>query len=275
MNTVALRTEALPSQADVMVQAKAENFTVANAILGPARRHLMAIYGFARLVDDIGDEVSGDRLEMLDAVEGELHGIYRGERPRHRVMVTLADTIRACHLPVGPFVRLIDANRRDQVCTRYETFDQLLAYCQLSAAPVGELVLHVFEAATSERIALSDRICAGLQVVEHVQDISEDYARGRVYMPREDMIRFGCEEADLSAPLQSAAGRALIAFESRRARALLSGGAPLAKTLALRQRVAVAGFVAGGRAALDALEHGEARPRLRFAMQFARAVSGR
>ena len=85
----------------------------------------------------------------------------------------------ACRLPPGPFERLIEANRLDQVVTRYETFAQLLGYCQLSAAPVGELVLHVFGAATPERIALSDRICAGLQIIEHLQDIAEDHARGR------------------------------------------------------------------------------------------------
>ena len=113
-------------------------------------------------------------------------------------MVELQRTVLACGLPSGPFERLIEANRVDQVQTRYETFAQLLGYCQLSAAPVGELVLHVFGAATPERIALSDRVCAGLQVVEHLQDIAEDYARGRIYMPQEDLVRFGCDDMDLA-----------------------------------------------------------------------------
>src|SRR6202000_1824167 len=122
-------------------------------------------------------------------------------------------TVRACELPSGPVERLIEANRLDQVKTRYETFDQLLAYCQLSAAPVGELVLGIFGAATPERVALSDRVCAGVQLVEHLQDIAEDRGRDRVYLPREDLIRFGCNDGDLSAePTDSL--RALIAFEA-------------------------------------------------------------
>src|SRR5205085_8462418 len=108
-------------------------------------------------------------------------------------------TVGECRLPEDPFRRLIAANLRDQVQTRYETFEDLLTYCQLSAAPVGELVLHVFGAATSQRVALSDRVCAGLQVIEHLQDVGEDAARGRVYLPRQDMLRTGCEEGDLIA----------------------------------------------------------------------------
>jgi squalene synthase HpnC len=238
-----------------MAQADHENFTVASVVLGRRRRlHLLAIYGFARLVDDVGDEAAGDRGALLDAVEEQLDQIYAGERPEHPVMQTLAGSVRECALPAGPFRRLIEANRQDQVVTRYETFDQLLAYCRLSAAPVGELVLHVFGAASPARIALSDSICAGLQIIEHLQDIGEDYRRGRVYMPREDMLRCGCDDEALTSPAH-ASSRALITFEAGRARSLLAAGAPLARTLPPRPRIAVAGFVAGGRAALDALEH--------------------
>jgi phytoene/squalene synthetase len=187
-------------------------------------------------------------------------------------MLELAATVRECALPVGPFERLIEANRVDQVVTRYETFDQLLAYCQLSAAPVGELVLGVFGLATPERIALSDRICAGLQVVEHLQDIAEDHRRGRIYMPREDLVRCGCHDEDLSAD-SPASLRALIAFEARRSRSLLASGAPLARTLPWAPRIAVAGFIAGGRRALDSLEHGQRR--LALARQLPKAVAGR
>ncbi len=115
--------------------------------------------------------------------------------------------------------------------TRYETFDELLDYCRLSANPVGELVLGVFGAATPDRVDLSDRICTALQIVEHLQDITEDYARGRVYVPREDLVRFGCDDRDLTGE-PTAARRALISFEAARARSLLSAGAPLARTLA-------------------------------------------
>ncbi len=281
MTTVAPHADGLPSQADVMIQAGRENFPVASAVLGRRKRHLMAIYGFARLVDDVGDEVATCRGELLDLLEAELDCIYAGAQPSHPVMLRLADTIRACALPPDPFRRLIQANRRDQVMTRYETFEELLGYCHLSAAPVGELVLHVFGAATRERVALSDRICAALQIIEHLQDIGEDYARGRIYIPSEDLVRFGCSETELSAPLCGPAGRALVAFEAGRARSLLADGAPLARTLPAPQRIAVGGFVAGGRTALLDLNRGKTRDRssfsrrLAFASALPRAVMGR
>ncbi|MFZ0090415.1 MAG: squalene synthase HpnC [Solirubrobacteraceae bacterium] len=283
MTTVVRPTVAdLPDRDGVMEQSQHENFTVAGVVLGrERRRHLLAIYGYARLVDDVGDEAVGDRMALLDVVETEIDRIYSGEPPRHPVMAALAETVRACRLPQAPFRRLVEANRSDQELKRYETFDQLLAYCQLSAAPVGELVLGVFGAATPARIALSDRICAGLQIVEHLQDVAEDHARGRVYLPREDLVRFACDDADLASdPVASC--RALIAFEAERAGALLSSGAPLARTLPARPRMAVAGFVAGGRRALDDLlepalstQHRRAARRRRFAARFARAAMGR
>ena len=230
----------LPSRGAVMTQARDENFPVALWLLGPrTRRHLLAIYGFARLVDDVGDEVVGDRAALLDRIEREL------DAPEHPVMRELARTVRERALPREPFLRLIEANRRDQVVTRYDSFDELLDYCQLSAAPVGELVLHVFGAATPERIVLSDRICAALQVIEHLQDVDEDRARGRVYIGAFD-----------------AAGHT---------RALLEEGAPLVRTLRGRARLAVAGFLAGGRVALGTLE-GRRRG---FAAAYTLAVIGR
>ena len=264
MTTAAPPTAAdLPDRGGVMAQAGAENFTVASALVGhQTQRHLRAIYGFARLVDDVGDEAPGNRLALLEVVSDEIARVYDGV-PNHPVMVELQRTVVACRLPPGPFERLIEANRVDQVQTRYETFEQLLGYCQLSAAPVGELVLHVFGAATPERIALSDQVCAGLQVVEHLQDISEDYTRGRIYMPQEDLNRFGCEDVDL-ATAATAPRRALIAFEADRTRRLLAAGAPLARSLAPRARLAVAGFVAGGQSALDVLQGGRRSRRLPY-----------
>ncbi|HWE09100.1 MAG TPA: squalene synthase HpnC [Solirubrobacteraceae bacterium] len=270
----------LPSQEAVMAKAAQENFTVASAVLGRRRRlQLMAIYGFARLVDDVGDEAAGDRGVLLDRIEADLDRIYAGTSPQHAVMRTLAEAVWACPLPDTPFRRLIAANRHDQAVTHYETFAQLLDYCQLSAAPVGELVLHVFGVATNERVRLSDRICAGLQVTEHLQDVAEDHARGRVYLPQADLARFGCTEDDIAASRPSASFRSLIAFEAQRARTLLREGAPLARTLPLRPRLAVAGFVAGGRRALDAVGglgagHPE-RSRWAFAVGFATAAVGR
>ncbi len=157
-------------------------------------------------------------------------------------------------LPRGPFDRLIEANRRDQEIADYETFDELVAYCDLSANPVGELVLHVFGAATPDRIALSDRICTALQLAEHWQDVAEDRAAGRIYLPAEDLERFGVVAADLDARSTGPKVRELIAFEVARARALLDEGAPLVGRLGGRARIAVAGYVGGGRAALDAID---------------------
>jgi squalene synthase HpnC len=273
MTAVALGHDALPSQAEVMAQAGKENFPVASLVLGRRRRHLMAIYGFARLVDDIGDEITADRTQALNSLEAELDTIYGGGRPTHPVMVTLSDTIKACNLPKAPFTRLIEANRQDQTVTRYDTYEQLLDYCRLSAAPVGELVLHVFGTATPERIALSDQVCNALQIVEHLQDLSEDYARGRVYMPREDLERYQCHEAQLADPAAHPQTKALIQFEAQRARGLLQQGAPLTKTLSGTPRLAVGGFIAGGRNALDKLE---ARAnRLSFPTHLVRALFGR
>jgi squalene synthase HpnC len=153
-----------------------------------------------------------------------------------------------------PFRRLIEANRRDQVVDRYETYEDLLGYCELSANPVGELVLRVFGSATAERLALSDRVCSALQLTEHWQDVREDYSKGRIYLPLEDLRRFDVAEADLGATDASPALRSLIEFEVRRARELLDEGAPLVGMLSGRPRLAVAAFVAGGRSALAAIE---------------------
>ncbi len=245
---------AVPSADDVLSQAPSENFPVASRLLPAAeRRHLMAIYGFARLTDDIGDEAGGDRLALLDWLDGELDRAAVGTAT-HPVLRQLTPTIQELGLPLEPFRDLIEANRRDQVVHRYETFDELVGYCMLSAAPVGRLVLLVFGRATPERIALSDDVCIGLQLVEHLQDISEDAAADRIYVPREDLDRAGCGEADLRGTHANQAVRDVVAIEVGRARARLAAGAPLARALPLRPRFAVAGFAAGGLAALDAID---------------------
>ena len=245
----------VPTNQAVMTQAREENFPVAIGLIGRRRKQaLLAIYGVARLIDDLGDEAPGDRDALLDWVDAELDRVYAGATPEHPAMRALAPVLSEFDLPETAFRRLVEANRRDQVLTRYETFGELLAYCQLSAAPVGELVLHVFGAVSADRIALSDDVCAGLQVTEHIQDVQEDYARGRVYMPREDLARFACTESDLATSEVTPEKRQLIEFEVRRARTLLEDGAPLAKLLAPRPRAAIAAFVAGGRSTLDAIE---------------------
>jgi squalene synthase HpnC len=253
-----------------MAQAGDENFPVAPFVLPrPVRRHLLAIYGFARLADDIGDEASGDRMALLAWLDTEIDRLYSGA-PEHPVMRRLAPTVRELELSPEPFRQLVEANRRDQLVHRYDTFGALLEYCALSANPVGRLVLEVLGVATAERRQWSDSVCAGLQVAEHLQDVSEDLDRGRVYLPQEDLARFGCSEQDLRSAPFGPATSALLEYEVERARSLLDDGSSLVGSLRGRVRLGVAAFVAGGHAALDGVERGlrgpvgaPARPRRR------------
>jgi squalene synthase HpnC len=245
----------LPRTAAVLDQAGAENFPVASRALPRRdREHLLALYGYARLVDDAGDEAPGDRNALLDEIEAELDRIYAGNKPQHALTRRLAATVVACDLPRAPLQALILANRQDQTVQSYATFADLLAYCELSANPVGRLVLGVLDAATPERFALSDRVCTALQLAEHWQDVVEDFDRGRVYLPSEDLERFGVAPEDLVASPAPERVRELMGFEVRRAREILDEGAPLVRTLHGRPRLAVAAFVGGGRAALDAID---------------------
>lgn len=237
----------------MLARAGDENFPVASAILGRRlRADLMAVYGFARLVDEIGDEAPGDRSALLDLVAGEIELLPAGS-PRLPIMARLAETVRAHHISTEPFHRLVRANRQDQVVSRYETFEGLLGYCRLSADPVGRIVLAVLDASTPERVALSDRVCSALQVVEHLQDIAEDLRAGRIYLPQRDLRAAGCTEDDLLLRPSPERVRSVVATEARRAAALLDAGGPLVGQLRGRGRLAVAGFVAGGRATLAAL----------------------
>ncbi|TDD80086.1 squalene synthase HpnC [Actinomadura darangshiensis] len=233
-----------------------ENFPVASRLL-PARHraHLLNVYGYARLVDDIGDEAPpGDRAGLLDLVDRDLDRVYAGTAPELPVLRDLAGTIVACRIPAEPFRRLIEANRQDQAVTRYATFDDLRGYCALSADPVGHIVLHVFGAATPGRLRLSDRVCTALQIIEHCQDVAEDHRNGRVYLPGDDLRRFGCTEDDLTAARTPTRLRGVVALQAKRARSMLDESAALTGGLRGFARVAVAGYVAGGLAALAALD---------------------
>ncbi|HEY9523286.1 MAG TPA: squalene synthase HpnC [Thermopolyspora sp.] len=262
-----------------------ENFPVATRLLPVRHRvHLINVYAFARLVDDIGDEVLPDRrVEYLDLVEKDLDRIYAGATPELRPLRALARTIAARDIPAAPFHGLIQANRQDQTVSRYATFDELLAYCELSANPVGHIVLHLFGAAAPERMRLSDRVCTALQIIEHLQDIGEDYRRGRIYLPGEDMRRFGCVEEDLTAITTPTRLRGLVSFEADRASRLLTEGEPVARGLPGWGRLAVTGYLAGGRAALAVLRRGgydvlgrRLRPgRTRLMTEWLRALGGR
>ncbi len=248
----------VPSAAAVMRQARHENFPVAPWFLPRGlRRHLNAIYGFARLVDELGDELEGDRLAALDELYADLDRIYDGGEARHEALAPLPATISEFEIPREPFDRLIQANRQDQAVNWYPTYADLLAYCELSANPVGRLVLYVLRAATPERIGLSDRICTALQLVEHWQDVGEDFRRDRVYLPFEDLQQYSVTDEDLAEPTTPTNLRTLVYFETSRTRQLLAGGAPLVRTLSGWGKLAVAGYVGGGYAALDAIERAE------------------
>ncbi|MFB4420213.1 squalene synthase HpnC [Streptomyces sp. QL37] len=254
-------------------KAADENFPVAPFFLPRAwRDDLMAVYGFARLVDDIGDGdlapggadarhlglepgEAEDRLAVLDALEADLYRVFRstGDGPRHPLMRALRPTVRRCALTPEPFLGLVEANRQDQKVRRYGTYGDLLAYCELSANPVGRLVLQITGTASPERIRRSDAVCTALQIAEHIQDVAEDLGRDRIYLPAEDMARFHVGEPDLAAPSAGAAVRALIAFEAERARDLLDEGVPLVGSVHGRLKLLLAGFVGGGRAALGAV----------------------
>ncbi|MEV4875052.1 squalene synthase HpnC [Streptomyces cyaneofuscatus] len=254
-------------------KAADENFPVAPFFLPRAwRDDLMAVYGYARLVDDIGDgdlapggadarhlgldpEQSDDRLAMLDAFETDLHRVFAttGQEPHHPLLRALRPTVRRRALTPEPFLGLIEANRQDQKVRRYATYGELAAYCELSANPVGRLVLALTGTTSPERVRLSDAVCTALQIVEHLQDVAEDLARDRIYLPAEDMDRFRVTEADLARPSAGASVRALIAYESERASELLHDGIPLVGSVNGRLRLLLAGFVGGGRSALSAV----------------------
>ncbi|MEV7781904.1 squalene synthase HpnC [Kitasatospora sp. NPDC088351] len=272
-------------------KAAAENFPVAPFFLPAAwRDDLMAVYGFARLVDDAGDGDLADpagaarllgvaeqppaapsaqpgpaetafRLALLDGLERDLDRVFEAalhpgtaEAPRHPLLRALVPLVDRHGLTPEPFRRLIEANRVDQTTARYATYQDLIGYCTLSADPVGRLVLAIAGVSTPERIRLSDEICSALQIVEHLQDVAEDLAQGRIYLPEEDLTRFGVTEEELAAPAANGAVRELIAFEADRARTLLDHGAPLVGTVRGRLRLLLAGFTAGGYAALAAIE---------------------
>jgi squalene synthase HpnC len=225
-------------------QERAENFPVALRIL-PARlrAQLRAVYALARRIDDAGDDPAAtphERLARLDA---------------------LADEVRATHAGTAleqPFLDLVEANRLDQRTSRYPTFADLRDYCRLSADPVGRIVLAVFGVDDGETVVRSDLVCTALQILEHCQDVAEDRRdRDRIYLPLEDLERFGVAAANLDANRASGALRRLLAFEVDRAERLLDDGAPIVGGLHGWARVAVAGYVGGGRATVEAIRRAD------------------
>jgi len=257
---------AIPEQAPDLAEAREycrrlarthyENFSVATWFL-PARlrQHFFNVYAYCRISDDLGDEVNDPAasLVLLDQWEAELDACYAGQ-PRHPVFVALAETVRSCEIPRQPFADLLKAFRQDQTVTRYATFNNLLGYCHYSANPVGHLVLHVCGYHDAERQALSDFTCTALQLANFWQDVSVDLAKGRIYLPIEDLQRFGVSEQDLTAENNSSAFREMMKFEVTRAREWFLQGLPLAQKVDRELAIDISLFSRGGQEILNAIE---------------------
>lgn len=235
-------------------QMAGENFPVALRLLPRAvRDDLTAVYRFARFVDDVGDTAPGspfERLALLDLVERELRGLPG--RTTLTPVAVLTPLVGRRGVPLQPFLDLVEANRVDQRRTSYETFDDLLDYCRLSAAPVGRIVLHLAGAATPDHVDRSDAVCAALQVLEHCQDVGEDARAGRVYLPATELRDSGTP--DLTGTHTPGELRRVVADQVARSRDLLRDGPALVRSLHGWARFAVAGYVAGGLATADALD---------------------
>jgi squalene synthase HpnC len=233
-----------------------ENFSVASWFL-PAglRQHFFNVYAYCRISDDLGDEV-GDpsaSLRLLDQWEAELNACYAGS-PRHPVFVALAETVRVCDIPKQPFADLLTAFRQDQRVTRYQTFEDLLGYCKNSANPVGHLVLYLCGYRDAERQAWSDFTCTALQLANFWQDVSVDYGKDRIYLPLEDLQRYGVSENDIAAAKNTPAFCEMMRFEVERAREWFAKGLPLVGKVDRELAIDLDLFSRGGQEILNAIE---------------------
>jgi len=235
-----------------------ENFPVASRLV-PARLRpaVVAVYRFARAADDLADE--GDapadtRLAALDTFERALDAIERGETPRLGPFPALAAVMRAHALPMAPFRALLSAFRQDVTTTRYATRDELLDYCARSANPVGRIMLALFEVDGADELRASDAICTGLQLANFWQDVAIDAAKGRIYLPEEDLVRFGLRAQDVLAGCPGPGWSALMAFETAYTRAHFAAGRPLLASLPLRLRLEIGAVIAGGSRILDRID---------------------
>jgi squalene synthase HpnC len=256
-----------------------ENFPVASWLLPrELRPHIYAIYAYCRGVDDIGDEAEGDRLALLDEWEAELRRAYDA-CPSDIRFVALAETVRRIDIPIEPFERLIEANRRDQRVSRYATFDELLEYCTYSANPVGHLVLYMFGYRDEARRRLADATCTALQLTNFWQDVREDLEHGRIYIPQDDLAAFGCSEDELFAGRVSPQFRRMMAFQVERTRKYFRKGLRLLDQVDGRFRMDLRLFNLGGLAVLDAIERQgydvlKQRPRLSKAQKGLLVIRG-
>jgi squalene synthase HpnC len=227
-----------------------ENFPVASILL-PARlrRPVAVIYAFARSADDFADEGNlpeAERLALLEEYRKELRGLEQNRAPRTPLFCNLASVISAYGLPYEPFFLLLDAFSQDVTKHRYADFPELMEYCRRSADPVGRLMLHLYDAVTSEHLGWSNSICSALQLINFWQDVAIDYRNNRIYLPHEDLARFGVTEAQIAAGDTGGGWTALMEFQIERARALLKSGAPLATRLPGRIGLELRTIVQGG-----------------------------
>ena len=230
-----------------------ENFSVASFLLPrEKRRHMYSIYAFCRYTDDIGDEAKGDRLALLDKWEHDLNLCFDGT-PASTSMVALQQTVKEFGIPKELFTRIIKANRMDQGRGRFETYADVLNYCEYSANPVGRMVLYLFGYSDAERQRLSDATCTALQLTNFWQDVAGDYKRGRIYIPLGDLKRFGYTEQMLSKGEYNARFRELMAFEVNRASKLFDEGWRLTGMVNGVLRKDLKLFTLGGRAVLDGI----------------------
>ncbi|OQS09343.1 squalene synthase HpnC [Chromobacterium violaceum] len=234
-----------------------ENFPVGSLLLPRRmRRAVHAIYRFARYADDVADEgdaAPAERLAELDRIEADLDRIAAGEPTRIALMASLAAAVAEHALPLQPMRDLLSAFRQDVVKTRYQSFGELVDYCRRSANPVGRLMLALYGETDPRSLAQADGICTALQLINFWQDVALDWRKGRVYLPQEDLARFGVDEAQIAAGRFDAKWRALMLFQVERARKMLQAGAPLGKTLRGRLGLELRLIVMGGERILSKL----------------------
>jgi len=235
-----------------------ENFPVATLLVPRALRPaVVAIYRFARSADDIADEgdaAPAERIAQLEGYRQALDAIDAGRPPAEAPFVELAAAIVRHRLPLDPFRDLLSAFRQDVTTTRYATWDALVDYCRRSANPIGRLMLGLYRAETPANLAASDAICTALQLINFWQDVAADWRRGRLYLPGEDLARFGVTEGQIAEARCDCAWRALVAHETARSRALLESGRGLARALPWRLGLELSGVLAGGHRILDGID---------------------
>ena len=233
-----------------------ENFLVAGIFCPkPLRQHFYNVYAYCRISDDLSDEIGDPRksLVLLDWWEDELDAMYRGT-PRHPAFVALAETVEKFGIPAAPFRNLLTAFRQDQVTTRYPTYQDVLGYCVNSANPVGQLVLYLCGYNDAHRFALSDKTCTALQLANFWQDVTRDLDKDRVYLPLEDMARFGYTEESLFARRFTPEFAALMQFEVDRTRQMFEEGIALCDLVDKKVRLDIEMFNRGGLEVLRLIE---------------------